>query len=169
MEILNGNYRIEKKIIVENKKKKTYSPKKKKKNVNKEYVFEKSGLKMTLNYDFNKYYNDDEEEKMKKNLEEKREEELHKNIGIPYEVRLKQFFEKIKALKEGNNDKFDEEIDNLIEEQIEDNEVARNRRREVNLKNFNLTLNVFRSENKKLRNMKTEKLHFRNPCEFDIA
>ena len=169
MEILNGNYRIEKKLIVENKKKKTYSPKKKKKNVNKEYVFEKSGLKMTLNYDFNKYYNDDEEEKMKKNLEEKREEELHKNKGIPYEVKLKQFFEKIKALKEGNNDKFDEEIDNLIEEQIEDNEVARNRRREVNLKNFNLTLNVFRSENKKLRNMKTEKLHFRNPCEFDIA
>ena len=62
-----------------------------------QYVFEKSGLKLVLNFDLNKLYdieNSDEEEdiiKRKKRLEE--EEEKKKEMS--YEDRLKRFFEKI--------------------------------------------------------------------------
>ena len=165
-DIINGNYEIkqikkEEKVI-----KKVYSPIKKKK-LPKQYIFQKDGLKIYLNYDLNK---EDENDIMKKNLEQKKiEEEENSKNKIPHEIRLKNFFDKIKQLKENNNfDKFDEEIDELLQQQISDTEFGKNKKRETNLKQFSSTLNDFRLSNENLRKIKIDNLRFISPCIFSM-
>ena len=164
-DIINGNYEIkeikkEEKVI----KNVVHSPIKKKK-LPKQYIFQKDGLKIYLNYDLNK---EDENDIMKKNLEQKKLEEENTNNKIPHEIRLKNFFDKIKKLKESNFDKFDEEIDELLQQQINDSEFGKNKKREINLKKFSLTLNDFRLSNENMRKIKIDNLRFRSPCIFSM-
>ena len=160
-EIIEGNYEIKEKEV---EKKKTYSPKKKKK-LPKKYIFEKNGLKMVLNYDLNQSLN--EEETMKKNLEQKKLEEENHYDGINHEIRLKQFFEKIKKLKEDDFGYYNNELDLFIEDQINSSEMGKVRLKENRLKEFSLTLNDFRLENSKNRQLKLNNLIFKSPCEFE--
>ena len=164
-DIINGNYEIkeikkEEKVI----KNVVHSPIKKKK-LPKQYIFQKDGLKIYLNYDLNK---EDENDIMKKNLEQKKIEEEKSKNTIPHEIRLKNFFDKIKKLKESNFDKFDEEIDELLQQQINDSEFGKNKKRELNLKKFSLTLNDFRTSNENIRKIKIDNLRFISPCIFSM-
>ena len=131
--------------------------KKKKKN----YYFEENGLKLILNFDLNKFNIEDDDDKKKNEDEEERLRELS------YEVRLKNFFEKIQKLKnEEDYDFFEKELDELIKEQIENSDMGKNKRRELNLKNFNEELNSNRKEKSIMKN-KYGNLLFKNPCEFE--
>ena len=153
----------------EKEERKIYFKKKKKKKKPKQYVFEKSGLKLVLNFDLNKLYdneNSDEEEdiiKRKKRLEE--EEEKKKEMS--YEERLKRFFEKIQQLK---NDEgyanFEKELDELIKEQIEESDMGKNKKREVDLRNFNERLEYIQKERYNKRMLRGN-LIYRSPCVFE--
>ena len=133
--------------------------KRKKKKSN--YYFEHNGLKLILNFDLNKFNIEDDDDKKKNEDEEERLRELS------YEVRLKNFFEKIQKLKnEEDYDFFEKELDELIKEQIENSDMGKNKRRELNLKNFNEELNSNRKEKSIMKN-KYGNLLFKNPCEFE--
>ena len=143
--------------------------KKKKKKPPKQYVFEKSGLKLVLNFDLNKLYdneNSDEEEdiiKRKKRLEE--EEEKKKEMS--YEERLKRFFEKIQQLKNDEDyANFEKELDELIKEQIEESDMGKNKKREVDLRNFNERLEYIQKERYNKRMLRGN-LIYRSPCVFE--
>ena len=136
----------------------TKNKRKKKKN---NYYFEHNGLKLILNFDLNKFNIEDDDDKKKSEDEEERLRELS------YEVRLKNFFEKIQKLKnEEDYDFFEKELDELIKEQIENSDMGKNKRRELNLKNFNEQLNSNRKEKNVMKN-KYGNLLFKNPCEFE--
>ena len=136
----------------------TKNKRKKKKN---NYYFEHNGLKLILNFDLNKFNIEDDDDKKKSEDEEERLRELS------YEVRLKNFFEKIQKLKnEEDYDFFEKELDELIKEQIENSDMGKNKRRELNLKNFNEELNSNRKEKSIMKN-KYGNLLFKNPCEFE--
>ena len=120
---------------------------------------------MVLNYDLNQSLN--EEETMKKNLEQKKLEEENHYDGINHEIRLKQFFEKIKKLKEDDFGYYNNELDLFIEDQINSSEMGKVRLKENRLKEFSLTLNDFRLENSKNRQLKLNNLIFKSPCEFE--
>ena len=82
-------------------------------------------------------------------------------------MKLKNFFEKIQKLKnEEDYDFFEKELDELIKEQIENSDMGKNKRRELNLKNFNEQLNSNRKEKNVMKN-KYGNLLFKNPCEFE--
>ena len=162
---LSGNYKKENDSDNEdNNIRRKYSKIKKKKKKNKQYYFEKNGLKLVLNFDLNKYDENEDEENIRKKKIQDEEERLRE---LSYEVRLKKFFEKIQKLKDEEGYAiFEKELDELIQEQIENSDMGKNKRRELNLKNFNEQLNSNRKEKNVMKN-KYGNLLFKNPCEFE--
>ena len=150
-------------------KKPFFKKKKKKKKIPKQYVFEKSGLKLVLNFDLNKLYDEksDEEDDMIKRKKRIEEEEEERKKEMTYEERLKRFFEKIQRLK---NDEgyanFEKELDELIKEQIEESDMGKNKKREANLRNFSENLELLQKERSNNRLIKGN-LIYRSPCEFE--
>ena len=150
-------------------KKPFFKKKKKKKKIPKQYVFEKSGLKLVLNFDLNKLYDEksDEEDDMIKRKKRIEEEEEERKKEMTYEERLKRFFEKIQQLK---NDEgyanFEKELDELIKEQIEESDMGKNKKREANLRNFSENLELLQKERSSNRLIKGN-LIYRSPCEFE--
>ena len=142
--------------------------KKKKKKQPKQYVFEKSGLKLVLNFDLNKLY-DEESDEEDENIKRKKriEEEEERKKEMTYEERLKRFFDKIQQLK---NDEgyanFEKELDELIKEQIEESDMGKNKKREVNLRTFTDNLEVLQKERYNKRMLRGN-LIYRSPCEFE--
>ena len=142
--------------------------KKKKKKPPKQYVFEKSGLKLVLNFDLNKLY-DEESDEEDENIKRKKriEEEEERKKEMTYEERLKRFFDKIQQLK---NDEgyanFEKELDELIKEQIEESDMGKNKKREVNLRTFTDNLEVLQKERYNKRMLRGN-LIYRSPCEFE--
>ena len=162
---LSGNYKKENDSDNEdNNIRRKYSKIKKKKKKNKQYYFEKNGLKLVLNFDLNKYDENEDEENIRKKKIQDEEERLRE---LSYEVRLKKFFEKIQKLKDEEGYAiFEKELDELIQEQIENSDMGKNKRRELNLQNFNDDLNSIRKE-KIFMKSKYGNLLFKNPCEFE--
>ena len=86
---------------------------------------------------------------------------------MTYEERLKRFFDKIQQLK---NDEgyanFEKELDELIKEQIEESDMGKNKKREVNLRTFTDNLEVLQKERYNKRMLRGN-LIYRSPCEFE--
>jgi len=111
--------------------------------------------------------NDPISEESRKKLEKKRrEEEEEKLREINYELKLKDFFQKIQILKKVNEEKFNNGIDKLIYEQIYGSDFESNKRIENRINHFKGKLNDYVLQKKNFRKIKENSLIYKNPCEF---
>ena len=112
----------------------------------------------------------EEDEELKKKLEEKKKaEEEEKKKQSNYEERLKNFFKKVQALKNEKNDKFSEELDKLLDDQIYNSDYGVNRRHETRMNYFLGKLNSYVIQKDNYRKFKQRGLRFKSPCEFETT
>jgi hypothetical protein len=109
------------------------------------------------------------EEKRRKLEEKRREEEEERLKQIRFEKQLKNFFQKIKALKEEKNENFNEDIDRLLEEQFYNSQSGINRLLENRINDFKGKLNNYVLSKNNLRKIRESYLIFKNPCEFETS
>ncbi len=171
-DILEGKY---KKKVVEKipqvKKEFKYVKKKKPVIIKIKKIIPKSKKKLISNLkSFQTDYLEEDSEEKRRQLEEKRREEEEERLKqIRFEKQLKNFFQKIKALKEEKNENFNEDIDRLLEEQFYNSQSGINRLLENRINDFKGKLNNYVLSKNNLRKIRESYLIFKNPCEFETS
>ena len=170
-DILEGNYK--KKVVekIPQVKKEFKYVKKKKPIIKIKNIIPKSKKKLISNLKSfqTDYLEEDSEEKRRKSEEKRREEEEERLKQIRFEKQLKNFFQKIKALKEEKNENFNEDIDKLFEEQFYNSQSGINRLLENRINDFKGKLNNYVLSKNNFRKIRESYLIFKNPCEFETS